>query len=158
MALKITKPDDRQPSEPSEGNSLSDWMKEGICLASRCRMEGHVCENGHCLKKLSEQHRQIAKLYGRLSMSDKYEMELIADCHGVTEVNLTTVSGFCSVVSSVESLESLERAHELVTSLSVEVFPRALQTEQKIGSCREALENEMNLKHSEGYHKTVGSK
>ena len=55
-------------------------------------------------------------------MSDKNEMELIADCHGVTEP-----------------------AHELVTSLSVEVFHEALQTEQKIGSWREALENEMNL-------------
>ena len=39
----------------------------------------------------------------------------------------------------------------------MKVFPGALQTEQKIGSWREAFENEMNLKHSEGYHKTVGS-
>ena len=101
---------------------------------------------------------QLAKLYGRLSMSDKNEMKMIADCHGVTEVNLTTALGFCSMTSSIESLERLERAHELVTSLSVEVFPGAMQTDQNIGSWREALENEMNLKHSEGYHKTVGSK
>ena len=64
------------------------------------------------------------------------------DCHGVTEVNLTTALGFCSMVSSIESLERLQRAHALVTSLSVEMFPGALQTEQKIGSWREALENE----------------
>ena len=101
---------------------------------------------------------QLAKLYGRLSMSDKNEMMLISDCHGVTEMNLTTALGFCSMTSSIESLERLERAHELVTSLSVEVFPGAMQMDQKIGSWREALENEMNLKHSEGYHKTVGSK
>ena len=62
------------------------------------------------------------------------------------------------MTSSIESLERPERAHELVTSLSVEVFPGALQTEQKIGSWREVLANEMNLKYSEGYHKTVGSK
>ena len=62
------------------------------------------------------------------------------------------------MTSSIESLERLERINELVTTLSVEVFPGALQTKQKIGSWREALENEMNLKHSEGYHKTVGSK
>ena len=97
---------------------------------------GNVCGNGHCLKTLSEQHRQLAKLYGRL----------------------TTALGFCSMVGSIQSLERLERAHDLVTFLSVEVFPGALQTEQKIGSWREALENEMNLKHSEGYYKTVGSK
>ena len=76
----------------------------------------------------------------------------------MTDVNLMTALGFCSMVSSIESLERLERAHELVTSLSVEVFPGELQTEQKIGSWREALENEMNLKHSIGYHRTARSK
>ena len=67
-------------------------------------------------------------------MSDKSRMELIADCHGVTEVNLITALGFDSMTSSIESLERLKRAHGLVTSLSVEFFPGALQTEQKIGS------------------------
>ena len=36
-----------------------------------------------------------------------------------------------------------------MTSLSVEVFTGALQTDQKIGGWREALENEMNMKDSE---------
>ena len=62
------------------------------------------------------------------------------------------------MMTSIESLERLERAHEVVTSLSVEVFPGALQTEQKIGGWREILENEMNLKDSEAYHKPTGSK
>ena len=62
------------------------------------------------------------------------------------------------MTSSIESLERLERAHGLVTSLSVEVFPGALQTEQKIGGWREALENEMNLKDSEAHHRPTGSK
>ena len=107
LALKITRQDDKQPTEASEGNSPSDWMKESACLASSCGNEGHVCGNGHCLKTLGEQHRQLAKLYGRLSMSEKNDMELIADCHGVTEVNLMTALGFCSMVSSIESLEHL---------------------------------------------------
>ena len=59
-------------------------------------------------------------------------MELIADCHGVTEVNLITALGFCSMTSSIESLQRLERAHGLVASISVEVFPGTLQTEQKL--------------------------
>ena len=121
-------------------------------------MEGHVCNSEHCLITLSEQHRQLAQLYERLSMSDKSGMELIADCHGVTETNLITPLGFCSMTSSIESLERLERAHGLVTSLSVEVFPGAIQTEQNIGGWREALENEMNLKDSEAYHRPSGSK
>ena len=45
-----------------------------------------------------------------------------------------------------------------MTPLSVEVFPGALQTEQKIGGWREALENDMNLKDSEAYHRPNGSK
>ena len=73
LALKLTKQDDRQP----KGNSPNDWMKEGSCLASSCGMEGHVCENGHRLKTLREQHRQLAQLHGRLSMSDKNEMDVI---------------------------------------------------------------------------------
>ena len=88
-------------------------------------MEEHICGNGYCLKTMSEQHCQLAKLNGRLSMSKKNDMELIADCHGVTEVNIMTALRFCSMFSSIEHLERLERAHELVTSLSVEVFPRA---------------------------------
>ena len=40
-------------------------------------------------------------------MSDKSEMELIADCHGVMEVNLMTALGFYSMTSSIESLERL---------------------------------------------------
>ena len=76
-------------------------------------------------KKLGEQHRQLAKLYGRLSETDKIKMELIADLHVVSEVNLLTALGFLSMVNWIESLERLERAHELVKSLSVEVFPGA---------------------------------
>ena len=64
-------------------------------------------------------------------MSDNSGMDLIADCHGVTEVNLITALGFGSMTSSIETLERLELAHGLVKSLSVEVFPGALQTEKK---------------------------
>ena len=82
-------------------------------------------------------------------MSDKSEMELVADCHGVTEVNIVTALRLYNTTSSIESLERLERAHELVTALTVEVFPGSLQTEQKTGSWQEALENEMKRGISE---------
>ena len=91
-------------------------------------------------------------------MSGKSGLELIADCHGVTEKKLITALGFCSMKSSIESLEHLELAHRLVTSLSVEVFLGAISTEQKIGGWRQALENEMKMKDSEVYHRTTGSK
>ena len=137
LAMRLTKRKSNPSTELSEEGPSSNWLKQGTCLAQHSGMEGHVCNLGHCLVTLSEQHRQLARLYGRLSMSDKSGMELVADCHGVTDVNLITALGYCSMTSSIESLERLERAHELVTSLSVEVFPGALQTEQKIGGWRE---------------------
>ena len=158
LAIRVTKQKNNPSTEPSEGSTSSDWLRQGTCLAHNSGMDGHVCNSKHCLIMLSEQHCQSAQLYGRLSMADKSGMEIIADCHGVTEVNLITALGFCSMTSSIESLEHLERAHELVTSLSVEVYPGALQTEQKIGGWREALENEINLKDSEAYHRPVGSR
>ena len=156
LAIRMTKRKSNSSTEPSEESPSSNWLRQGTCLAQHSGMEGHVCNLGHCLITLSEQHRQLARLYGRLIMSDKSGMELVVDCHGVTDVNLTTALGFCSMTSSIESLERLERAHELVTSLCVEVFSGALQTGQKIGGWREVLE--MNLKDSEAYHRPTGSK
>ena len=88
LALRKTKQKSGSSTGPSEGNPSSDWLRQGTCLAYSSGMDGHVCNLGHCLNTLIEQHCQLAQLYGRLSMSDKSEMELIADCHGVTEARL----------------------------------------------------------------------
>ena len=82
----------------------------------------HVC-NESLFKILGEQNYQLAKLYGRLCMSDTSGMQLVADCHGVTEVNLITALELYSMTSSIEALEPLERAYELLKALSMEVFP-----------------------------------
>ena len=51
---------------------------------------------------------------------------------------------------SLESLLNPEQKHEMVTLISVDVFPGVLQTEQKyIGKWREAIEAKMNIQHSE---------
>ena len=123
LVLKGKKQSENLPTEPSERNLASDWMKTSTCLATSCGLEGHVCGTGHCLETLTEQRCNLAKLFGRLSRSNMSEMELVADCHVVTEVNLAFALGFYSLKSSIQSLESLERAHELVTALSLEVFP-----------------------------------
>ena len=87
------------------------------------------------------------------------ETELIADCHGGTEMNLVTALGFYSIFGSLESLLNLEQKHEMVTTISVEVFPGVLQTELKyIGKWREAIEAEMNIRHSETYRRTTGAR
>ena len=79
-------------------------------------------------------------LFGNIVMKAKTETELIADCHGGTEVNLVTALGFYTMFGSIESLLNLEQKHEMVTAISVEVFPGVLQVEQKhIGKWRKAM-------------------
>ena len=76
-----------------------------------------------------------------------------------TDVNLVTALGFYSMFGSLESLLNLEQKHEMVTAISVEVFPGVLQTEQKyIGKWREAIETEMNIRHSETYCRPSGAR
>ena len=79
-------------------------MKTGTCLAASCGLKGQVCGTSHCLKTLSEQHYQFARIFERLRMSDRSEMELVFGRHGVTEVNLVTALGFYSMTRSIESL------------------------------------------------------
>ena len=136
-----------------------DWVKPGSCLAEVCGLEGHVCGNLDCVKTLERQHKQLTILFGNVMMKARTETELIADCHGGTEVNLVTALGFYSMFGSLESLLNLEQKHEMVTAISVEVFPGVLQTEQKhIGKWRDAIEAEMNIRHSETYRRPSGAR
>ena len=136
-----------------------DWVKPGSCLAEVYGLEGHVCGGLDCVKTLERQHKQFTVLFGNVLMKARTETELIADCHGGTEVNLVTALGFYSMFSSLESLLNLEQRHEMVTAISVEVFSGVLQAEQKhIGKWREAIEEEMNIRHSETYCRPSGAR
>ena len=77
-----------------------DWVKPGSCLAEVCGLEGHVCGSLECVKTLERQHKQLAILFGNVVMIARTETELIADCHGGTEVNLVTALGFYSMFGS----------------------------------------------------------
>ena len=134
-----------------------DWVKPGSCLAEVCGLEGHVCGSLDCVKTLEKQHKQLTILFGNIVMKAKTETELIADCYGGTEVNLVTALRFYSMFDSLESLLNLEQKHEIVTAISVEVFPGVLQTEQKhIGKWREAIEAE--IRHGETYRRPSGGR
>ena len=111
------------------------------------------------MRTLEKQHKQLTVLFGNVVMKARTETELIADCHGGTDVNLVTALGFYSMFGFLESLLNLEQKHEVVTAISVEVFPGVLQTEQNyIGKWREAIETEMNIRHSEIYCRPSGAR
>ena len=136
-----------------------DWVKSVSCLAEVCGLEGHVCGGLDCVKTLEKQHKQLTILFENIVMKAKTETELIADCHGGTEVNLVTALGFYTMFGSLESLLNQEQKHEMVTAISVEVFPGVLQIEQKhIGRWREAIEAEINIRHSETYRRPSGAR
>ena len=135
-----------------------DWVKPGSCLAEVCGLDGHICRGLDCVKNLEKQHKQLTILFGNTVTKAKPETELIADCHGGTEVNLVTALRFYSKFGSLESLLNLEQKDEMVKTISVEVFPRILRTEQKyIGNGREAIEADMNIRHSETYRRPTGA-
>ena len=111
------------------------------------------------MKTLERQHKQLTILFGNVVMKARTETELIADGHGGTEVNLVTALGFYSMFGSFELLLNLEQKHEIVTTISEEVFPGVLQTEQKyIGKWREAIDTEMNIRHSESSCRPSGAR
>ena len=64
----------------------------------------------------SKQHKQLTIFFGNIVMKEKTETDLIANCHGGTEVNLVTALGFYSMFGSLESLLNLEQEHEMVTT------------------------------------------
>ena len=128
------------------GWGREDWVKPGSCLVEVCGLEDHMCGGLDCVKTLEKQHKQLTLLFGNIVMKAKTETELIADSYGGTEVNLVTALRFNSMFGSLESLLYLEQKHEMVTTISVEVFPGILQTEQNyIGKWREAIEVEINI-------------
>ena len=108
---------EEQPSWEAE-----DWVKPASCLAEVCGLDGHICGGLDCVKTLEKQHKQLMILFGNIVMKAKTETELIADCHGETEVNLLTALGFYSIFGSLESLLNREQKYEMVTAISVEVF------------------------------------
>ena len=95
------------------GWGSEDWVKPGRCLAEVCQLDGHVCGSLDCVKTLERQHKQLTILFENVVMKARTETELIADCHGGTEVNLVTALGFYSMFGSLDSLLNLEQKHEM---------------------------------------------
>ena len=89
-----------------------DLVKPGSCLAEIRGLDGHICGGLDCVKTLERQLKQLMILFGIIVMKAKTETELIADCHGGTEVNLETALGFYSMFGSLELLLNLEQKHE----------------------------------------------
>ena len=86
-------------------------------------------------------------------------MQIVAECYTNTTVNIAMALGFFSRVNSLQSLEMLESEHHLVTALSLQSRPGALQATQKhIRRLKTGLEAELGFPVSEAYGPPVNAK
>ena len=72
-------------------------------------MDWKVCGDLDSVKTLEKQHTQLTILFEKIVRKAKTETELIADCHGGTEVNLVTALDFYTMYGSLESLLNLKQ-------------------------------------------------
>ena len=105
-----------------------DWVKPGSCLAEVCGLEGHICGGLDCLKTLEKQHKQLTIFFGNTVMKTKTETQLIADCHGGTEVNLVTALRFFSIFGSLESLLNLEQKQSRTQAIDDIVWEHCVES------------------------------
>ena len=120
---------------------------------------GHTCDGRSCVRLQSFQGEDLVTWFGDITEREKCEVQIMAECYTNTTVNIATALGFFSRMCSLQSLEMLESEHHLVTALSVESWPGALQTTQKhIRGWKIGLEAEMGFPVSEAYGLPVNAK
>ena len=134
-------------------------MEPGSCLKLTCGGGGHTCDGRSCVRIQSFQVEDLVTWFGDITEREKSEVQIMAECYTNTTVNIATALGFFSRLCSLQSLEMLESEHHLVTTLSVESWPGALQTTQKhIRGWKIGLEAEMGFPVRETYGLPVNAK
>ena len=106
------------------------WARKRLMPWFRANMTAWLYEYA---KKHMSKHGRVYSEYQLDIGAGAFKRAFVThrNAHGGTDVNLVTALGFYSMFGSLESLLNLEQKHEMVTAISVEVFPGVLQTEQK---------------------------
>ena len=139
-------------------NTVVRFGKSG-CLDLMCGSGEHSCDGQSCVRIQSFQKEDLATWFGDIKEKEKREVQIVAEFYTNTTVNIATALGFFSRMCSLQSLETLESEHHLVTALSVESWPGALQITQKhIRGWKIGLEAEMGFPMSEAYSLPVNAK
>ena len=134
-------------------------LEPGSCLDLTCGGGGHTCDGRSCVRIQSFQGEDLVTWFGDITEREKSEVQMMAECYTNTTVNIATALGFFSRMCSLQTLEMLESEHHLMTALSVESWPGALQTTQKhTRGWKIGLEAEMGFPVSEAYGLPVNAK
>ena len=134
-------------------------MEPGSCLDLRCGGGGNTCDGRSCVRIQSLQREDLVAWFDDITEREKSDVHIMAECYTNTTVNIATALGFFSRMCSLQSLVILESEHHLMTALSVEPWPGALQTTQKhIRVWKIGLEVVMGFPVSEAYDLPVNAK
>ena len=152
MIYKLILPRSNESGEATSKLGSVKKLEPGSCLDLTRGGGGHTCDGRSCVRIQSFQEEDLVFLFGDITEREKSEVQIMADCYTNTTVNIATALGFFSRMCSLQSLEMLESEHHLVTELSVESWPVALQTSQKhIRGWKIGLQAEMEFPVSEAY-------
>ena len=134
-------------------------LEPGSCLDLTSGGGEHTCDGRSCVRIQSFQREDLVAWFDDITEREKSEVQIVAECYTNTTVNITMALGFFSRMCSLQSLEMLESEHHLMTALSVESWPGALQTTQKhIRGLKLGFEAEMGFPVSEAYGLAVNAK
>ena len=134
-------------------------LEPGSCLDLMCGGGGPTSDRRSCVRRQSFQGEDLVTWFGDITEREKSEVQIMDECYTNTTVNIAAALGFFSRMCILQSLEMLESEHHLVTALSVELWPGALQTTQKhIRGWKIGLEAEMGFPVSEVYGLPVNVK
>ena len=149
---KLILPQSKESGEAASKLGSVKKLEPGSCLDLTRGGGGHTCDGRSCVRIQSFQREDLVAWFGDITEREKSEVQIMAECCTNTTVNIATALGFSSRMCSLQSLEMLESEHHLVTALSVESWPVALQTTQKhIREWKIGLMGEMGFLLSEAY-------
>ena len=159
MIYKLILPQSRESGEATSKLGSVKKLEPDSRLNLTCGGGGHTCDGRSCVRIQSFQEEDLVTLFSDITEREKREVQIMAECYTNTTVYISTALGFFSGMCSLQSLEMLESEHHLVTALSVESWPVALQTSQKhIRGWKIGLEAEMGFPVSEAYGLPVNAK
>ena len=156
---KLILPHNKEPGEIMNKLEKSrKKMEPGSCLNLTSGSGENSCDGRSCVRIQSFQREDLVTWFGDIAAKEKSEVQIVAECYTNTTVNIATALGFFSRMCSLQSLEMLESEQHLVTALSVQSWPGALQITQKhIRGWKIGLEAEMGFPASEAYSLPVNA-
>ena len=159
LVHKLILPQSKESGEATSKLGSVKKMEQGSCLDLTRGSGEHNCGGRSCVRIQSFQRKDLVAWFGDIREREKSEIQIVAECYTNTTVIITTALGLFSRMRSLQSLEMLESERPLVTALSVESWPGALQVTQKhIRGWKVGFEAELGFPVSETYGLPVNVK